>query len=313
MAINALQVAWLSRLASKGIISPGQSIVEFSPQDIVAPRRVVRHYGLRHNRLDLIDQMLEKIFEDEIPRPKGIPAFYRLFGIRYYRCTDLLDSRVDWINDFNKHVMLNEEFDVATNFGTAEHVFNIGQLFHSMHDAVRPGGIMLHVLPAFGDIDHGFYNIHPTLYFDMAAANNYTIEDFFYGDRWDVRNKMLEDDLDRDFDFDAVPIRMEHMRNRALLQRMVTENFVANYSYPDTLRYGTQFPGILYDYCAVALRKNSSNAFRFAIQGYYKDHPLPTKRGQSRFFQILKNTRERGVGWLFMTPLRRLRPPRRTA
>jgi hypothetical protein len=69
---------------------------------------------------------------------------------------------------------------LATNFGTAERVFNIGELFHSIHDALRPGGVAMHVLPAFGDIDHGFYNIHPAVYFDLAAADDYTIEDKFY-------------------------------------------------------------------------------------------------------------------------------------
>jgi SAM-dependent methyltransferase len=275
VATNTLQIAWLSRLAKKRIISPGQSIVEFSPQDILAPRAAVRQYGLRHNSSEAVDGLLEKIFEGEKPRPDGIPAFYRLFGLEHYRCTDLLDPRVDWTCDFNGPVTLPEQFDVATNFGTAEHVFNIGKLFHSMHDALRPGGVALHVLPAFGDIDHGFYNIHPTVYLDLAAANDYTIEDIFYGDRWDIRNKMLEADLAADFDFDALPIRLEHMKNRALLQRMVTERFVANYNDPDTRRFGESYPGVLYDYCAVALRKNKASAFRSPIQAYYGGNPTP--------------------------------------
>jgi SAM-dependent methyltransferase len=238
VAINTLQVAWLSRLADKGIIKRGQSIVEFSPQDVLSPRSAVKKYALRHNRPDEVDRMLERVFDGEKPRPDGIPAFYRLFGVERYCSLDLLDSRVDLIRDFNEFVELSEQFDLATNFGTAEHVFNIGTLFHSIHDAVRPGGVILHVLPTFGDIDHGFYNIHPTVYFDLAAANDYTIEDFFYGDRWDIRNKMLEGDLTADFDFDAVPIRAEHMKNRGVLQRMVTEQFVANFKDANTQRYG---------------------------------------------------------------------------
>lgn len=301
MAINTLQVAWLSRLASKGVLSPGKSIVEFSPQDVLSPRRAVRQYGLRHNPPDAVDRILDRIYDGESPREDGIPSFYGLFGIEHYRSLDLLDSRVDWICDFNRHVKLRQQFDVATNFGTAEHVFNIGELFRSIHDAIRPGRIALHVLPTFGDIDHGFYNIHPTIYFDLAAANNYTIRDICYVDRWDIRNKILEADLAADFDFDALPIRPEHMKNRNALQRMVTERFVANFNDPDTRRYGASFPGVLYDYCIVALQKNEACAFRLPIQNYYA---ASARVGTSRLtfvavsLKLITNIRGRGFRWL---------------
>jgi SAM-dependent methyltransferase len=269
MAINALQVAWLSRLRSKGVLSPGQSIIEFSPQDVLASRAAVERYGLRHNPPDVVQALLNEIFDGETPRPTGIPAFYRMFGVERYRSMDVFDRRADWLRDFNVHVRLSEQFDVATNFGTAEHVFNIGHVFHSMHDALRPGGVALHILPAFGDIDHGFYNIHPTTYFDVAAANGYTIEDLCYVDRWDIRNKMLEAGLVSDIEFDGMPIRIEHMKQRPVLQRMVTERFIENYKDADTQRFGADFPGVLYDYCGVALRKNGSAGFRLPMQGYY--------------------------------------------
>lgn len=34
---------------------------------------------------------------------------------------------------------------------------------------------MVHGLPWTGRIDHGFYNFRPTLFFDIAAANGYTL------------------------------------------------------------------------------------------------------------------------------------------
>jgi SAM-dependent methyltransferase len=275
---------------------------------------------LRHNPPDAVERSLKEIFNDETPRSDGIPAFYRLFGVERYRSLDLLDVRANWIRDFNEYVKLNEQFDLATNFGTAEHVFGIGNLFHSIHDALRPGGVALHVLPAFGDIDHGFYNIHPTLYFDLSAANGYTIEEICYVDRWDIRNKMLENDLAVGIDFDALPIRTEQMKNRAMLQRLATEQFVANYNDSETQRYGASFPGVLYDYCIVALRKNGSRAFRLPVQGYYRGAAIPVTesldgskaahRGSSLAnltSQMVGKTRERGFVWLFGAVLLRIR------
>jgi hypothetical protein len=100
------------------------------------------------------------------------------------------------------------------------------------------------------------------------------------------------------------------MKNRPVLQRMVTEQFVANYRDPDTQRYGASYPGILYDYCVAALRKNHARAFRLPTQGCYGGHiPVAAKRFQSRF---VKNVRERGFGWIpgaIFRRIRRLRQP----
>ena len=34
---------------------------------------------------------------------------------------------------------------------------------------------MYHNLPMYGEIDHGFYNFHPTFFWDLAYANHYKI------------------------------------------------------------------------------------------------------------------------------------------
>jgi hypothetical protein len=162
-----------------------------------------------------------------------------------------------------------------------------------MHDALHAGGIALYVLPTFGDIDHGFYNVHPTMYFDLAKANGYAIEDFHYVDRWDIRNRVLESDVMADVDFESLPIQAKHVLNPSVLKRMVTETFVENYYRQDTQRHGAAFPSVLYDYCLCALRKVDDSAFRVPIQRIYRDaagdpddalNPrlsLPTRRRRS--------------------------------
>lgn len=68
-----------------------------------------------------------------------------------------------------------EQFDVVINHGTAEHIFNIAQVFRSIHDHCQPGGLMVHESPFTGWIDHGFFCLQPTLFYDLAAANCYEI------------------------------------------------------------------------------------------------------------------------------------------
>lgn len=67
------------------------------------------------------------------------------------------------------------DYDVVLNNGTAEHIFNIGQVFRTMHDHCATGGLMIHDAPFTGWIDHGFYTLQPGLFYDLAAANGYEV------------------------------------------------------------------------------------------------------------------------------------------
>ncbi len=77
--------------------------------------------------------------------------------------------------DLNYPVSLGEQFDILINAGTAEHVFDIGQFFRTAHDLTRAGGLMIHVMPFRGWLEHGFYSFNSTFYWDLAQANGYTM------------------------------------------------------------------------------------------------------------------------------------------
>ena len=66
-------------------------------------------------------------------------------------------------------------FDLAVNTGTTEHVANQGNAFAVIHDLIRSGGLMYHQLPAFGNIDHGFFGYQPKFFHRLAQANDYEI------------------------------------------------------------------------------------------------------------------------------------------
>lgn len=81
--------------------------------------------------------------------------------------------------DLNEPIWLDGgQFDLTVNHGTAEHVFDVRRVFETVHEWTKPGGLMLHESPFTGWIDHGFYCIQPTLYYDVVAANGYEIESF---------------------------------------------------------------------------------------------------------------------------------------
>lgn len=78
--------------------------------------------------------------------------------------------------DLNYPIDLGRQFDTVINHGTAEHVFNVAQVFRTIHEHALPGGLMLHESPFTGWIDHGFYGMQPTLFFDLAEFNGYALQ-----------------------------------------------------------------------------------------------------------------------------------------
>jgi hypothetical protein len=67
------------------------------------------------------------------------------------------------------------KYDVVTNFGTTEHVANQLQSFKIVHDLTTPGGLMLHVLPASGDLNHGLVSYNPKFFWMLGRSNGYKI------------------------------------------------------------------------------------------------------------------------------------------
>ena len=106
--------------------------------------------------------------------------FKAILDVRKYTAIDLSGSEAALKLDLNQPVELGCQYDLVLDLGTAEHVFNVYQFFKTVHEWTTPGGIMVHILPFQGWVDHGFYNFHPTFYFDLAAANKYELISLVY-------------------------------------------------------------------------------------------------------------------------------------
>jgi hypothetical protein len=68
-------------------------------------------------------------------------------------------------------------YDLVDNSGTTEHVLNQLNAFRVIHDAVKVGGMMCHVVP-MADFQHGFFSYGPKFFWALASANNYELVDF---------------------------------------------------------------------------------------------------------------------------------------
>jgi hypothetical protein len=95
-----------------------------------------------------------------------------------YLALDIFEGRDVLCFDLNRAFLsqdLRESFDLVLNFGTTEHVFNQFNAFEVIHDATKPGGEMLHILPVAGYTDHGYFDYHGRFFFDLGGYNDYEI------------------------------------------------------------------------------------------------------------------------------------------
>jgi SAM-dependent methyltransferase len=114
--------------------------------------------------------------------------YYRALGFSQYVSIDLTDDYGARVMDLNvilqDHYDFRDQFDLVTNNGTGEHIFSQLAVFSNVHNLARSGGIMLHILPFIGWVNHGFYCFNPTIFGDVARENNYEVLRIAVGDRW---------------------------------------------------------------------------------------------------------------------------------
>lgn len=185
MALTQTIVGLLVRMRKAGLFGLGTArVLDLGEQNLygnVLPGdlpELARILGAPDERLTAIRAEVTKLTARASPTVSFDLArlLYRIvFECTHYRAIDLNGTDAAWAHDLNLPVPVDESFDVVTNFGTSEHVFDQAQLFRSMHALTRPGGLMLHAVPAQGGPDHGFYNYHPTFFHDLAAANGYRL------------------------------------------------------------------------------------------------------------------------------------------
>jgi SAM-dependent methyltransferase len=66
-------------------------------------------------------------------------------------------------------------FDLVTDFGTGEHVFDQAQVWRTIHQLAKPGGYIVFDRPAQGYKAHCYYRTDACMFQDIARVNNYRV------------------------------------------------------------------------------------------------------------------------------------------
>jgi len=268
MGISSVMVHWFERLNQKSAFAGMHSILDLGPQDMVSTAAVLGNFLASTTGTTLSEAQVAAEFKlGDSNTLLATKRFYSAVGLDEYQSVDLGDQRADFKWNLNEPMNLGRQFDVVTNFGTLEHIFNVGNFLTSMHDHVRVGGLFLHVLPTRGDYNHGFYNIHSVLYRDLAAANGYEMVDMVcvpdFGGQHGAVNK-IERLGDRP------------PRTSLLVDIAASEDEAGDERFARTAawrlfkrRFNPKIDPRIYDYIFAAFRKVADKPFVYPQQGYY--------------------------------------------
>lgn len=108
-------------------------------------------------------------------------SFFKALGFEEVHAMDISAyQNADIIFDLNERDLPNElieRFDYILDGGTLEHVFDFAQALRNVSKMLKVGGKVFHYIPsAVGYINHGYYNLSPSLLQDFYISNGYQVE-----------------------------------------------------------------------------------------------------------------------------------------
>lgn len=103
-------------------------------------------------------------------------VLYKKLRLRYL-CIDMNGKYGAMQLDLNECSVadVKRRFNVVTNFGASEHIFNQANCFHLMHDLCLPDGLMLHCSPAMPSTENCLYYYNSEFHRELATANGYEV------------------------------------------------------------------------------------------------------------------------------------------
>lgn len=188
-------------MVAENVLPKGPRVLELGAQTYSANAESIVFLSRLFNKKGIPDvsKNLEKFLSIKPahnPRDPGVPhtsEFFKALGFVLYEAIDISDYGGTRIMDLNEDLAekygFNERYDLVTNLGVSEHLFNQATFFKNAHETTKVGGYMVHIVPSVHFANHGFFNYQPRFFQDMAAANNYRIVELYLADR---NNKVLD-------------------------------------------------------------------------------------------------------------------------
>ena len=176
MGINALSAS-LTGVAAD-ILDRDASVVELGSQELDLTADWLESFSKTREQSRQLDA-LRALSGKANSIGERAPEFYAALGMDRYSSIDINGQLNSLPFDLNSCIEVRyaftERFDLVTNNGTTEHLFNQQAVFDNIHRMTTVGGLMLHAVPFLNYVNHCFFNYSPTFFYNLAVANDYSL------------------------------------------------------------------------------------------------------------------------------------------
>jgi SAM-dependent methyltransferase len=189
-----MAISWTSLGAIEGadVLKPGARVIDFGSSNLYhATAAQIEDFVRRYTTAppDNLPELAQRLEAGSKLGPDGQALNQAFIGEMFeaagmtYDAIDIADGYKTTIVDLNFQSLPDhflKSADVVLNFGTSEHILNQANVFKSIHDACKPGGMIMHQLPAIGFVDHAYYCYTGRFFYDLAAYNEYELVDIWF-------------------------------------------------------------------------------------------------------------------------------------
>lgn len=167
-------------LTDRGALRPGSRICDIGATQLFGAHALegacafLDFYASRQPQARKADQVDQGTLE-KISQGGFLGELLILAGFEYLSL-DIFEGYQTVLFDLNVHApgpRLAGTFDLVMNLGTTEHVFHQHRAFQTLHELLKPKGVLYCDLPMGGFFQHAFFRYDPLFFETLAKANRY--------------------------------------------------------------------------------------------------------------------------------------------
>ena len=177
MGLGTGAVKLMLELNQRGLLKDVQSVVDIGSQELHLTleefEELVEVAGIQNYQGERFANL--KYWPAQSPR---CPArlLYELLGASQYNCLDLNGELGSIPHDMNlsfDNELYYAKYDLVSDYGCNEHIFNVAEAYRTMHRLCKPNGILVNMQGVWRG--NGYYRFDESFFEGIAAANNYRI------------------------------------------------------------------------------------------------------------------------------------------
>ncbi len=176
MGISSAEIQLLLELRHLGMFKNYSSVLEIGSQELHITKNNLSEMFLQAGLdIDLVDKIQDLENWPNHPRASS-KSLYSFLGINNYKSVDLNEELgsipIDLNIEFNDESLFGK-FDLITDFGSCEHVFNVAEAYKTIHKLLKKNGLLIITQAVFKG--NGYFHFDRSFLEGISAANNYKV------------------------------------------------------------------------------------------------------------------------------------------